>query len=467
MAKLPLLELFEILREDKKFSLGIDEYQSMIIALRAGFGINNKEGLKRICYLLWVKSPEQKKIFDIYFNQLFSKQKFANKKNTSKLSLDSILLNKSVSKFFDKSVVIIFLTSAVFGISILLSTIFFSNRLPQSSVSSENSIESQIPFTHSSSQESRSNKPNSDRVSKFDTDEYKVSKRNLIVFWSGSLLLSVAIFCTLNYFVTRLKIGRNNIQSPLKPNITSPATSSENDSNLDETFDKSLLQDEKSNFGRYILGVDSFPISRRQMKQSWRYLRSPAREGALTELDVKGTLKKIEQQGFLIYPELKPKRANRFRLILLLDQGGSMVPFHLLSCRLYETALEGGQLGKADIYHFHNCPVDYFYRDPACRKAELIKDLQMNLRYKYTSLLIFSDAGSARGGYNPDRVIKTETFIKSFKQKTQYMVWLNPMPTVRWHGTTAEKIAGHIPMFELSRQGFQNAVNFLRGYIRY
>jgi uncharacterized protein with von Willebrand factor type A (vWA) domain len=31
--------------------------------------------------------------------------------------------------------------------------------------------------------------------------------------------------------------------------------------------------------------TDYFPVTRRQMKQSWRYLRRPVREGPLEELD--------------------------------------------------------------------------------------------------------------------------------------------------------------------------------------
>ena len=108
----------------------------------------------------------------------------------------------------------------------------------------------------------------------------------------------------------------------------------------------------------FLLTSDYFPVTRRQMKQSWRYLRRPVREGIPIELDIEATVNQIGQQGVLLEPVLVPRRVNRTELLLLIDQDGSMVPFHALSHRLAETAVRGGRLGKAGIYYFHNCPVD-------------------------------------------------------------------------------------------------------------
>ncbi|MEH1892074.1 MAG: hypothetical protein V7K92_22360, partial [Nostoc sp.] len=43
------------------------------------------------------------------------------------------------------------------------------------------------------------------------------------------------------------------------------------------------------------------------------------------------------------------------------------------------------------------------------------------------------------------------------------IAWLNPMATERWFGTTAGEIARLMPMFEVSRQGFDGAIDVLRG----
>ncbi|MCA1992403.1 MAG: hypothetical protein LDL41_10250 [Coleofasciculus sp. S288] len=212
----------------------------------------------------------------------------------------------------------------------------------------------------------------------------------------------------------------------------------------------------------FLLTSDYFPVTRRQMKQSWRYLRRSVREGLPVELDVEATVNQIGCQGVLLEPVLVPRRVNRAELMLLIDQDGSMVPFHALSRRLAETALRGGRLGKAGIYYFHNCPIDYLYHDPHHQEAEAISDILTRIPER-TAVLIFSDAGAARGGYSEERIEWTEAFFEQLKAKVRYMAWLNPMPRDRWHGTTAGEIARLVPMFEVTRRGLQDAINELRG----
>jgi uncharacterized protein with von Willebrand factor type A (vWA) domain len=78
-------------------------------------------------------------------------------------------------------------------------------------------------------------------------------------------------------------------------------------------------------------------------------------------------------------------------------------------------------------------------------------------------VLIFSDAGAARGGYSENRLELTERFLQQCQQRLCYLVWVNPVPKERWGMTTAGEIAKLIPMFECDRLGLQNAVKVLRG----
>ena len=214
---------------------------------------------------------------------------------------------------------------------------------------------------------------------------------------------------------------------------------------------------------RFTQTDEYFPVTRRQMKQSWRHLRRFVRQGLPTELDVEATIERIGQQGMLLEPVMVPSRVNRTELQLLIDQKGSMVPFHALSQRLADTAVRGGRLGKAGIYYFHNCPTKYIYRDTARQKAEAVSDFLAKLRPECSAVLIFSDAGAARGGYSLERLELTEKFLYQLKQRVRYIAWVNPMATERWFGTTAGEIARLVPMFELSRQGLDSAIAVLRG----
>ena len=214
---------------------------------------------------------------------------------------------------------------------------------------------------------------------------------------------------------------------------------------------------------RYISSDEYFPVTRRQMKQSWRYLRRPLREGPPMELDMEATINDVGRKGILLEPVLVPRRINRAHLLLLIDHGGSMIPFHMLSQRLAETALRGGRLGRTGIYYFHNYPMEYLYRDPAHQDYERIEEVLNGLSQR-TAVLVFSDAGATRGGFSQERIELTIEFLEKVMKHFRYIAWLNPMPHYRWLGTSAEKVMQYVPMFDLSRRGLDNAISLLCGH---
>ena len=210
------------------------------------------------------------------------------------------------------------------------------------------------------------------------------------------------------------------------------------------------------------LSAEYLPVTSREMKQSWRFLRHRVREGTLEELDIAGTVEKNCRHGILPEPVMMPRHINRVKLVLLVDQGGSMVPFHHLSHQLIDKAERGGNIEQIRVYYFQNYPEKYLYSDPTRLKAELINNFLESIEKK-TSVLIVSDAGAARGNNNPERVKYTHKFIEQLQQSVNYYAWLNPMPTDSWQYTTACEIARFVPMFEMSRQGLNAAINSLRG----
>lgn len=140
-----------------------------------------------------------------------------------------------------------------------------------------------------------------------------------------------------------------------------------------------------------------------------------------------------------------------------------MVPFHALSRRLAETALRGGRLVRVSIYYFHNCPTTHIYRKPTHQDAKSIQDVLGLPHDERAGVLIFSDAGAARGGFSQDRFEMTEQFLDQLSQRFRYIAWLNPTPRARWTGTTADKIQQQVPMFDISRRGLDAAISSLRG----
>lgn len=225
---------------------------------------------------------------------------------------------------------------------------------------------------------------------------------------------------------------------------------------------RSAREDLEMGRPRFSLLTEYFPVTRRQMKQSWRHLRRPVREGPPEELDVITTIEKIGREGILLEPVMVPRRSNRAELALLVDQDGSMVPFHALSRQLAETARRGGRLGQAGVYYFHDYPHGYLYRDPARLEAQPVPDALAAIGER-AAVLIVSDAGAARGNFDLERVERTRTFIQQLKQSVRRYAWLNPMPNTRWPGTTAGEIARLVPMFEMSRRGLDAAISALQG----
>ena len=213
---------------------------------------------------------------------------------------------------------------------------------------------------------------------------------------------------------------------------------------------------------RYSLLTDYFPVTPRQMKQSWRQLRRPVREGPREELDLAATAEKMGREAIFLEPVLVPRRSNRTDLVMLVDQHGSMVPFHDLSRQLIETAERGGRLKQTRIYYFHDYPDQHLYGHPALLEAQPIEEV-LEAIGKSAVVLIISDAGAARGKLDLERVKRTQGFLERLKQSVRYSAWLNPMPNDCWLATTAGEIARFVPMFEMSRQGLNAAISVLRG----
>lgn len=383
---LPLRELFDKLRQ-AGFVLGIDEYELLLEALMKGFGIEDEAALKRLCKTLWVKSVEDEKIFNSYFEKVMSQP----------LENPLVTVEKP--------------TPAKPAIPTTQPQVKQGKTTPTLPRNDERVSPDKLPPP-----EPRRDEPPqpptqpSSEAEKSEPDE------------SEFMLPEVAV--------------EMDDEVQLLKTITSE---------------------------QFFLSSDYLPLTKREMKQTWRYLRLPIREGPLVELDVTATIEKIIRDGFFLEPVLVPRRRNLVELVLLLDVDGSMVAFHPLGDRLKDTATRGGKLGASRVYYFHNCPVDYVYGKPGYSEAVRVEDMLSGLSANRACMLIFSDAGAARGGYSEDRLQLTERFLRQCQQHLRYLVWVNPVPRERWARSTAGEIAKLIPMLECDRLGLQNAVKVLRG----
>jgi hypothetical protein len=198
------------------------------------------------------------------------------------------------------------------------------------------------------------------------------------------------------------------------------------------------------------------------MRQNWRYLRLPMREGPAVDFDARATFAKISREGVYLDPVLLPRRVNRCELVLLMDVHGSMTPFHDLARRLVQTALDGGRFRTVRDFYFHNIPDDSLMMSPAFTDAESLQTFMQGRSGRQIVFVIVSDAGAARGIRNGPRVDATCQFLRYLSRTKLRVVWLNPVPRDRWPGTSAETIERSVPMFEINRLGMDRAIAALK-----
>lgn len=220
------------------------------------------------------------------------------------------------------------------------------------------------------------------------------------------------------------------------------------------------------------LGIDEepltlqayYPISRRSMVYNWRYLRRPIADGPQDVLDIAATVEQVTRQGFYLAPVYRRRSRNHARLLLLVDQNGSMTPFHHFTRDLVETARDEGALDpdKVSAFYFQNVPVGSLYRDTYLTKPEGLRAV-LDTCDGGTSVLIVSDAGAGRGYRTKDRIRGSIRFLTQLRRYTTLIAWLNPMPERRWVGSSADIIANAVPMFQMDNEGLSNAIDVVRG----
>lgn len=207
-----------------------------------------------------------------------------------------------------------------------------------------------------------------------------------------------------------------------------------------------------------------FPVTAQQMQQGWYTLRRPIREGQRLELDITATIEQTKRLGKFFHPVQRPRVNKSGQLVLLIDQKGSMQPFHVLSQLLVETALKTGCLEKTNCYYFNNYPRSVLYGNPQFQTEYHVEEVIKRFNPNRTIVLIFSDAGAARGNFMLGRIYKTFDFLEKLQQYSKALTWLNPVPKDYWEGTTAEAIvnAKIVKMFSANFSGFQNAIRILQ-----
>jgi hypothetical protein len=215
---------------------------------------------------------------------------------------------------------------------------------------------------------------------------------------------------------------------------------------------------------RFILSGSYLALRKRDAETSWRFLRQEKVRTKSQELDINATINQIAKRGYFESPVYRFGSKNKAGVYILVDHRGSMAAYKVLSATIIEAASNGGRISVSTAY-FTNVPSETIFSDMFHSKAFKLKDFLRNAAREDSSLLVISDAGAARGRYNDDRVDATEDFFVQAQKVVKHIAWVNPLPPVRWQGTSAQYIADFTLMFSADQKGLAGAIDVLRNKV--
>jgi uncharacterized protein len=210
-------------------------------------------------------------------------------------------------------------------------------------------------------------------------------------------------------------------------------------------------------------------LGTRNIKIALRRLRKFAREGALDELDIDGTVRGTAKQGWLDI-QMRAERRNAVKLLLFLDVGGSMDPHIKLCEELFSAATT--EFKNLEFFYFHNCPYEGLWKDNKRRFAERTPTWDVLHKYGHDYKIIF--VGDA--AMSPYEISHPGGSVEHFNEEsgTVWMqrltttypaaAWLNPVPKEHWGYSQSTKLLKDLMndrMYPLTLTGLDDAMRGL------
>lgn len=212
-------------------------------------------------------------------------------------------------------------------------------------------------------------------------------------------------------------------------------------------------------------------IDNRQFMQALRKLRqfSSKLDIPKTELDINGTIDKTCNNGGYLQIVMEKPRKNAVKLLLLMDSGGTMIPYSSLLNELFQSVNKSNHYKDIKVYYFHNCIYSKLYKTPECENGDWVDTEWMfrNLDSDYKVIIVgdaamapeelYSDSGNYRG---PNGGLPGWDWLKLIKMHYKKVVWLNPKMAVG-HAPWREAetaIKELLPMYQLTVDGLNRAM---------
>ncbi len=212
-------------------------------------------------------------------------------------------------------------------------------------------------------------------------------------------------------------------------------------------------------------------LDTRQIGMALRRLRRLDKSEGPEILDLDATIDDCARNGGELDLIFGPERKNRFKLLLLIDVGGSMDPHANLSERLFSAAHAANHFKKLEIRLFHNCVYEHLYTDMYHRRGEPTAEVLKRIDHGWSVIMVgdawmspfeLTHVGGAIDLFQHNRVTGLD-WLQRIRQKCPSSVWLNPEPPRVWNAPSARLVRSVFPMLELTLDGLSEAVDILAG----
>ena len=214
---------------------------------------------------------------------------------------------------------------------------------------------------------------------------------------------------------------------------------------------------------------DSVEIGTRNIKVALKRLRRWVREGAHEELDLNGTIRATAEHGYLDV-KTRPERRNAVKVLLFLDNGGSMDDHVRVVEELFSAART--ELKHLEHFYFHNCLYEGVWKDNRRRHSDVIPTMDILHTYGPDyKVIVVGDAamspweiiqpGGSVEHWNPEA---GSTWLTRARQQWPSAIWLNPTPKKHWDYTQSTKIVRDLfedRMYPLTLTGLESATREL------
>ena len=221
---------------------------------------------------------------------------------------------------------------------------------------------------------------------------------------------------------------------------------------------------------------DDRMLDNRQFQLAFRKLRqfSSKLDIPKTELDIDATVDKTCNNGGCLQIVMDKPRKNTVKLLLLMDSGGTMIPYCKLLNELFQAVHKSNHYKDVKAYYFHNCIYSHVYKTPECDNGDWIETewLFRNLDKDYKVLIVgdaamapeelFAKDGNYRG---PNGGYSGYEWLVRLKSKYKKIAWLNPKMAVGkapWREAETA-IKELFPMHPLTVEGLHAAMAVLMG----